>query len=502
MLLHLTDLSSEPIHKQISRQLAEKILAGDLAAGEKLPSARTLARTQHVNVHTVERAYRNLESDELIAITDKNSAIVKELTAERKHAIALRMLAGEGSPLSIVKAVSDELISVFEPAKLARIFANNLKRHLLVKHVYFTTHHHSSNQFAILPVEENQNTYLVARNDDTLVAIQKTTIPVSIDELELDAASDLHDELMTRNIRMIVPLHSETGFLGFIALTGKVTGTPFSYHEIMLLTVLARQFVAALNTSRLYVEMLEKRRMEEEFSVARQIQQDLLPKELPGNGRFQLAAYSQPSQAVGGDFYDYLPIDKNRFGLVIADASGKGMPAALLISQIQAILKSEVSHGNSIRQTLASLNKHLKQYSSAQNFATLFYGMVDLEIGILEYANAGHNYPILTRKNGKVEILQTTGPALGILQNSAHDTATIQLKSGDNLLLYTDGVTETMNSKSEEFGEQQLQRIFDQSRTSSAQEILDKINKYLAAFEATGALQDDRTMVVLKVLDS
>ncbi|MFQ5631031.1 MAG: GntR family transcriptional regulator, partial [bacterium] len=283
MLLHLTDLSSEPIHKQISRQLAEKILAGDLTAGEKLPSARTLARTQHVNVHTVERAYRNLESDELIAIIEKNSAIVNALTAEKKHAIALRMLAGEGSPLNIVKAVSDELISVFEPTKLAGIFANNLKRHLLVNHVYFTTHQKNSNQFAILPAEKNQNIYLVDRKDVMLGAIQKTTIPISIDELETEARGDLLDELMTRNIRMIVPLHSETGFLGFIALTGKITGTAFSYHEIMLLSVLARQFVAALNTSRLYVEMLEKRRMEEELSVARQIQQDLLPKELPGN---------------------------------------------------------------------------------------------------------------------------------------------------------------------------------------------------------------------------
>ncbi|MFQ5632631.1 MAG: PP2C family protein-serine/threonine phosphatase, partial [bacterium] len=200
-----------------------------------------------------------------------------------------------------------------------------------------------------------------------------------------------------------------------------------------------------------------------------------------------------------GDFYDYLPIDKNHFGLVIADASGKGMPAALLISQIQAILKSEVGHGNSIRQTIASLNKHLKQYSSAQNFATLFYGIVDLQAGILEYANAGHNYPILMRKNGKGEILQTTGPALGILQNSDHETASIRLRTGDNLLLYTDGVTETMNTEKAEYGEMHLQDVFEHNRSSSAQAILDAIIEDLSDFGAADSSQDDRTMVVLKV---
>lgn len=499
MLLHLTDLSSEPIHKQISRQLTEKILAGDLAAGEKLPPPRTLARTQHVNAHTVERAYKELQDEALISFDGNTNVFVNALTPEKKHAIAMQMLAGEQSPLNIVKAVSEELISAFEPVRLAGIFTANLKRHLLADRIYFVMFDAQAKQYAFLPSENSTDEYIINQKDALMQIIRTKTIPTKIEDIKPLANGDLFDELMVRGVKMIVPLHGESEFLGFIALSGKLTSTAYSYHEIMLLSVLARQFTTALNTSRLYAEMLEKRRLEEELGVARQIQQDLLPKKLPNNNRFQIAAWSKPSQAVGGDFYDYLPIDEHRFGLVIADASGKGMPAAMLISQIQAILKSEASHGSSIRETITNLNKHLKRYTSAHNFATLFYGIVDFQAGTCEYANAGHNEPILVREDGEIELLHTTAPALGILQNGDHETAAIKLGSGDSLLFYTDGITETMNDKSEEYGEQRLQEIFGQIRTVSSQGVIDKIKADLAIFQATDALQDDRTMVALKI---
>ncbi|MCA9741658.1 SpoIIE family protein phosphatase [candidate division KSB1 bacterium] len=497
MLLHLTDLSSEPIHKQISRQLIEKILAGDLLADSTLPPARTLARTQHVNVHAVERAYSELAAEELISVRNDKDVTVNALTAEKKHAIAMQMLAGDQSPLNIVNAVSEELISAFEPAKLAGIFAKNLKQHLLVEDLAFAIAN-SAGALIILPTNTHAS-YELEADDALLKALRSKTIPAKLDEFKAFAKSDLFDELSMRAMNVLVPLHGETAFHGFIALGKKVTGIAFGYHEMMLLSVLARQFTTALNSSQLYVEMLEKRRMEEELAVARKIQQDLLPRELPDNQHYQIAAYSKPSQTVGGDFYDYLPIDQQRFGLVIADASGKGMPAAMLISQIQAILKSEVSHKNSIEKTISVLNRHLKRYSSAQNFATLFFGMVDMEAQKLFYVNAGHNYPILARENGEVELLQTTGPALGILKECGHEIASASLVSGDTLLLYTDGVTETMNDANEEFGESRLQELFSCQREFDTQAIIDAVNEALGAFEKTDVAHDDRTMVVLKL---
>jgi GntR family transcriptional regulator len=159
MLLHLTDLSSEPIHKQISRQLTEKILAGDLAAGEKLPPPRSLARTQHVNVHAVERAYNDLQAESLITINSGAGVLVNALSPEKKHAIAMQMLAGEQSPLNIVKAVSEELISAFEPARLAGIFTANLKRHLLADRIYFAMFDAQAKKYAILSSENSADSY-------------------------------------------------------------------------------------------------------------------------------------------------------------------------------------------------------------------------------------------------------------------------------------------------------------------------------------------------------
>jgi sigma-B regulation protein RsbU (phosphoserine phosphatase) len=171
----------------------------------------------------------------------------------------------------------------------------------------------------------------------------------------------------------------------------------------------------------------------------------------------------------------------------------------MLISQLQAILKNEAGNGQSLRQTMRNLNQHVKRYTSAKNFATLFYGVFDQRTGILEFANAGHNYPILARQNGAVELLKTTGPALGLHPDWNYATATIKIAAGDALLLYTDGVNETMNRVEAQYGEERLQEALSQNRAHSAAEILQTIIGDLNAFHQSEALQDDRTIMVLKV---
>jgi sigma-B regulation protein RsbU (phosphoserine phosphatase) len=267
-----------------------------------------------------------------------------------------------------------------------------------------------------------------------------------------------------------------------------------------VLQAFSRQLVSVFYPEKLYAIVEENRQMEEELLMARQIQAGLLPKELPDNNRLQLAAYSEPSRTIGGDFYDYLPIAKHRCGLVIADACGKGMPAAMLIAQLQAILKNETGNGQSLRQTMRNLNQHVKRYTSAKNFATLFYGVFDQCTGILEFANAGHNYPILVRQNGAVELLKTTGPALGLHPDWNYATATIKIGAGDALLLYTDGVNETMNRAEEQYGEERLQDLLVRHRECSAKDLIRMIIEDLNAFHGSMLLQDDRTMMVLKAL--
>jgi len=263
--------------------------------------------------------------------------------------------------------------------------------------------------------------------------------------------------------------------------------------------VISPEHKQRLVLQRFLADTQERQRLEEELRLAQNIQAGLLPKTLPHSTRLQMAASCEPARAIGGDFYDYLPLDAHRFALVIADACGKGMPAAMVISPLQAIIKSETSHGSSIRQIMPNLNQYVKRFASTKSFATLFYGVFDARTGSFEFANAGHHPPMLARASGQIEFLKTTGPALGLLAETEHQIVSVQLRAGDALLFYTDGVTETMNPIREEYGEQRLQNLLVRQRARDAQEIINRIADDLNGFRAAALLQDDRTMMVLKV---
>lgn len=257
----------------------------------------------------------------------------------------------------------------------------------------------------------------------------------------------------------------------------------------------------SLALQRSLADAQERQRLEEELRLAQNIQAGLLPKALPYNARLQMAASCEPARTIGGDFYDYLPLDDHRFALVIADACGKGMPAAMVISPLQAIIKSEAHRhqGSAIAQIMANLNQYVKRFAPTRSFATLVYGVFDTRTGRFEFANAGHLPPLLVRQNGQVEFLKTTGPALGLLAEATHQIAITQVQAGDCLLFYTDGVTETMNPGRQEYGEQRLQDALVHHRVNGANTIIDRITDDLNTFRAATLLQDDRTMIVLKV---
>ena len=246
------------------------------------------------------------------------------------------------------------------------------------------------------------------------------------------------------------------------------------------------------------VDAVEKRRMEEELTMARQIQVDLLPKELPNNEYMSLATYSAPSRTIGGDFYDYLPIDENRCGLVIADGCGKGLPAAMIISQIQAMLKSELNNGNNIQRILENVNRQVVRHTTKDKFVTLFFDVYNLTTGEFDYSNAGHNYPILVRKNGQSECLLASSPALGLVDTAIYETGKERLDVDDILLFFTDGVTETLDAAQEMYGEERLLDLLVRNRHLDTQGLVTAILEDLHKFNTDESLQDDCTIMVLK----
>jgi len=239
-----------------------------------------------------------------------------------------------------------------------------------------------------------------------------------------------------------------------------------------------------------------------ELNAARQIQNGLLPKILPSNNVIDVAAYSTISDDVGGDFYDFFEIEENKFGVVIGDASGKGFPAAMLISQIQAIIKSDLSTDRTIVQTVHLINSYMNTYSSAKYFATLFYGILDLKTKKLTYINAGHNFPILLDQQSHINLLKTTGPALGLMANANYEETTVNISDNELVFLYTDGLTERMDEKSNQFGDENVINVIKKNINKSADNILAQMTNAITEFSNNQIEIDDTTFMVIKTRSS
>ena len=202
---------------------------------------------------------------------------------------------------------------------------------------------------------------------------------------------------------------------------------------------------------------------------------------------------------MGGDFYDCIQIDEHQFGFVIADACGNGLPAAMLISQTQAMLKSELNNGNGIKRILENMNRQIFQNSPKDKFVTFFLGMLDTSTGEFQYVNAGHNYPILVRSDDNPERLEDGGLALGMFSDATYDTGRVVLEEGDTLFLFTDGLTEAMNSTFNEYGEQRLLNVLHRYRYQSPKKILENVLNDVGEFCGAKLRQDDCTILILKI---
>jgi sigma-B regulation protein RsbU (phosphoserine phosphatase) len=236
---------------------------------------------------------------------------------------------------------------------------------------------------------------------------------------------------------------------------------------------------------------------DEELQRAREIQESLLPKVIPQLPGFEVASAWQPARAVGGDYFDVLKLDENRLAICIADVSGKGVPAALLMANVQASLRASVRDLDSPACVCSIINGMLCESIAADKFVTFFCGVLDAGTRTFRYCNAGHPYPILV-SSGAVRTLDQGGAVLGVFAAWTYQDSSVDLRSGDRLLLFTDGITEAEALNGEEFGMEKVAAFAKAHAANSAA----KINKQLLAqvTEFCGAqFQDDATLLVLAV---
>ena len=401
---------------------------------------------------------------------------------------------------NVIERFSRQVISLFDPKKLRQTIEETLKTTLLVNRVYFVLYDDNISEYAVLPGEGIDTLVVISRQDLMLRGINLLDTPTyyhSLSDYAVD--SELATILEDRGVRMVLPMKDADHLLGFVALTEKAAGYRYSSEDINLLGVLSNQMVSALTNARLYVESLERARLQEEINMARQIQLDLLPSEPPKLDCSVICAHSTPSRTVGGDFYDFIHIDENRLGMLIADASGKGMPAALMSAQTQAIIRSEVNNGTPIAKMLKHVNQQMADSTSAEKYVTLFYGELNTSTGQFLYANAGHNYPILARSDGSMELLKVGGVVIGALPNMEYESATVVLNADDMLVMFTDGLSEAMNESEVEYGEERLRALVTNHRTSEAGCLIDMLLEDVRLHDPTYPPRDDTTLVALKM---
>ena len=240
--------------------------------------------------------------------------------------------------------------------------------------------------------------------------------------------------------------------------------------------------------------------LKQELEVARHVQTSSLPEALPEGDEFDIGAMMTPAREIGGDFYDFFAIDDHRMGLVIADVSDKGVPAALITMVTRALLKSASRRHDSPGDCLAEVNEFLSQDNEACMFVTLFYGVLDFRDGCLRYSNGGHNPPRVMRAAGAVEALQTTGDlALGVFAGHGFQEREVSVAPGDGLFLYTDGITEACNPANDEFGEQRLDELLGRVGAQPSQEVVRGAVEAVEAFAKGTPQFDDMTCLSLRL---
>jgi sigma-B regulation protein RsbU (phosphoserine phosphatase) len=353
------------------------------------------------------------------------------------------------------------------------------------------------------------------------------------------------------NTRLLVQIMMKDELVGVVSLGRKVADKPFSAEDKRMLMSIAGQMAFIIENAKLVQRMVEEERLRRELGVATEVQRRLFPSHPPEVASLELSGFCQPAREVGGDYYDFLILDDGQIGVAVADVAGKGISAALLMSTVQASLRSQaIAARGTLSDLVSTMNRLMYSSTGAESYATFFYAQFDEVTRCLTYVNAGHNPPFLMRAGAgagfrvdaepcvarnlrasnsvmRIEAGTTAvaaavlerptveesagsdtelcmrltggGPVIGVFRSCVYEQETVQLQSGDVLLAFTDGVTEAFSPDGEEFGEERLEELLRATAHMSADEVRDAVVLSVRDWCAGAPQHDDLTFIVLKV---
>lgn len=322
--------------------------------------------------------------------------------------------------------------------------------------------------------------------------------PLSVDDPANDAR--FRGVQWDNNIKTLlcVPLIVKSELRGVLTVYNKKDGQPFSIEDQRLLAIISAQSAQVVENARLIEEEKLYIKMQQEVGLAAKIQMELLPRSNPGLPRYDIFARTIAAQSIGGDYFDFIPKSDGTMALCLGDVSGKGLPASLLMANLQATLRGQTLVSQIPSECLLRSNKLLFESTSSDKFATLFYGIIDVQHHLIHYSNAGHDWPFLIGNDNSIRRLKTGGLMLGIIQQAVYEDEQIPISVGDLFVIQSDGVCEAMNSTQEQFGEERLQALILQHKGKSAEEIIDTVVKEVRKHAGAHPQSDDITIMVIK----
>lgn len=408
----------------------------------------------------------------------------------------LRMAVEE---LSILNEIATAISSTLDLDRVVDLIVQKCMKHLKVEQAAVMLLERASFHTMVRKVDSKVDG-LPYRLDAQLTGwMLKNLKPLLINDLQNDERFQISkgENVSIRSL-LAVPLQQKGKMIGLLGVFNKHAKGTFSEDDQRLLTIIAAQSAQVIESARLYLEEQELKKMQQDMNVARTIQQNLLPKKAPDIPGYEAAGTSIPARDVGGDYYDFIPTVDNRIALCLGDVSGKGVPAAMLMSNLQATLRGQTLACSNARQCLDRANFLLYNSTDSEKYATLFYSILDYNENMLAFANAGHNHPYVISDDGSVERLKTIGIPLGFLNEFEFSEHSLLIEPGAAIILFSDGISEAMNSFEEEFEEERLLKVIMENHKKSSSEIVDAIINAVKEHTGEADQTDDMTLLVVK----
>ncbi|MFQ5706792.1 MAG: GAF domain-containing SpoIIE family protein phosphatase [bacterium] len=406
-----------------------------------------------------------------------------------------RQLDKKVQELNTLFEIGKELNSALKTNRIVNLLAYAIMGEMTVNRclIFLKTH-----EGLVLSVNKgfgDSDASQITADPSCLAALEKQQEPFLVEER--NGSPDLA-LLQKLRIAAVIPMRTQNETMGIIALGEKITKLGFARDELEFLTTLGNLSMISIENARLFEETLEKQRLEEELLIARDIQKQLLPTACPNIENYEIAATNISSRQVGGDYYDCIQINDRQYGFCIADVSGKGAPAALLMANLQASLHALISTDLTIEDMTAKINNIIYRNTTCDKFITYFFGILDLQEETFTYVNAGHNPPFLFHQNGSFDLLQEGGLILGMMPDVIYEKDTVKLEAGDLIVMFTDGVSEAKDADDEEFEEQRIAACVLENLHRPCEEVLKNLITAVYEFSKGQPQADDITCLIMK----